>query len=159
MIAPVQQTNTPVNDEVKPPAALPDFPRLARAAIQVNAPIVAVLLLLGKLWLSLSVVIGVALSLATCGFIYLFVSRGMDLYSATASSEHRTNKNGSLPQFLLLLPAKFLVLALIGWALLSSHSVNYFAVLAGFALAQATVVMTAGKHYNKPHGLDKSTKV
>jgi len=155
MIAPFRQNKIVISDEAKPRTALPDFGRLVWAAILLNTPIVIILLMLGKFWLSFSIVIGVALSLSTCGFIYLFVSRGMDAISGKISIAKQPNKNTSLSQFLCFLIAKFLILASIGWVLLSSHSVNYFAVLAGFVLAQAAVVNTAGKHYNKPYGLDK----
>ncbi len=152
MIAPAREdVSAPAATQANPkPAPLPDFRRLAAAAGWINAPLLAVFLLGGKPWLAGSVLVGLALSLSVCGFLYLFVAVGMNYITAGLGGRgSAAGKNGALGQFVLLLPVKFLILAGIGWALLTLHGIHYGAVLAGFALAQAAIVFTATRHFQK----------
>ncbi len=127
---------------------LPSFGRLVSASCWACAPAVAFLMLSRHLWLTLSVLMGLALSVTVCGMLYLFVARGMDYFVAGVRGGVR-EKNGSVGQFVLLLPAKFVVVGLLGWALLTLHSINYVAVLVGFGLAQTAIAATAARHFTK----------
>lgn len=130
--------------------SLPTYRQLVTSACWVCAPALAFFLLQGKLWPAVSVGIGLALSVTVCGLLYLFVARGMDYFVAGArGGGGAQEKNGSVLQFALLLPAKFLLVGLLGWALLSLHSINYLAVLVGFGLAQAAITVTAARHFTK----------
>lgn len=144
--APGPETNT----DVKCPASLPDFRRLLAAACWACAPVLAFFLIGGKLWPALSVGIGLVLSVTVCAMLYLFVARGMDYFVASVrGTGGAQQKNGSVGQFVILLPAKFLVIGLLGWALLTLHQINYIAVLVGFGLAQIAITVTAARHFAK----------
>lgn len=129
--------------------SLPTYRQLVTSACWVCAPALAFFLLQGKLWPAVSVGIGLALSVTVCGLLYLFVARGMDYFVAGVRGTSGAQKNGSTLQFALLLPAKFLLVGVLGWALLTLHSINYLAVLVGFGLAQAAITFTAAKHFTK----------
>jgi hypothetical protein len=151
MIAPSRPDVPPVSavgTNTKRPISLPTYGRLVSASCWVCAPIIAFLLLGGRMWLALSVIIGLVLSVTVCGLLYLFVARGMDYFVAGVRGGPQ-EKNGSVGQFMLLLPAKFLIVGLLGWALLTLHSINYIAVLVGFGLAQTAIAVTAARHFTK----------
>lgn len=135
--------------EAKVPSSLPGYRQLLTAACWVCSPFAAFFLLQGKLWLALSVGIGLALSVTVCAMLYVFVARGMDYFVAGVRGSGAQNKNGSVGQFVILLPAKFLVVGLLGWALLTIHQINDIAVLVGFGLAQTAITVTAARHFTK----------
>lgn len=157
MIAPTRPTTqtAPVtgseaNTDAKRPTSLPGFRRLLAAACWTCAPVLAYFLIEGKLWPALSIGIGLVLSVTVCAMLYLFVARGMDYFVASVrGTSGAQQKNGSVGQFVILLPAKFLVIGLLGWALLTLHQINYIAVLVGFGLAQIAITVTAARHFTK----------
>lgn len=151
MIAPPRpDTQTVTDPDAERPASLPGYRQLVAAACWVCAPVLAFFLLQGKLWLALSVGIGLALSVTVCAMLYLFVARGMDYFVAgVRGTSGAQAKNGSVGQFVILLPAKFLAVGLLGWALLTLHQINYIAVLVGFGLAQTAITVTAARHFTK----------
>ena len=123
----------------KPSAALPSFRALAGSACAAGTLPVAALLLLGRAWPAVSVALGVGISLGVCGLLFLFVERVMPTVFGAA----RGNAAAAQPQFLLLLGAKLLFIALVGTAFLTLHSVNPIAVVAGFVLGQGAIVVSA----------------
>ena len=123
----------------RPPAALPSFRALAGAACTAGALPVALLLLAGRAWLAVSVALGAGMSLGVCGLLFLFVERIMP----TVFSAARGSAAAAQPQFLLLLGAKLALIALVGAAFLTLHSVNPIAVIIGFALGQGAIVLSA----------------
>ena len=153
MIAPSRpetETAPAPSPDAKRPSSLPGYRQLLTAACWVCAPLIAFFLLRVKLWLALSVGIGLVLSVTVCAMLYLFVVRGMDYFVAGARGTGGAQaKNGSVGQFVILLPAKFLVVGLLGWALLTIHQINDIAVLVGFGLAQTAITVTAARHFTR----------
>lgn len=98
----------------------------------------ALCLLAGRVWLAVSLAAGMALSLIVCGLLYVFVEFGMKLLT------DGTRRPNLLP-LLVLLPGKFLILGLAGWAIFSVRAISLPAVLVGFVLAQAAIVVTASR--------------
>lgn len=151
MIAPPRQKTTKVDAPAPaetPRASLPGFGRLASVACWTCAPLLAIFLVKGWVWSSLSLVVGLVLSLTVCSMLYLFVARGMD-YLVARGQGGAAEKNGSVLSFAVLLPLKFVLVGLIGWALLTLHSINYLVVLIGFMLAQTAITVTAARHFKK----------
>lgn len=130
------------SDQGKPSAALPGFNRLAGAAFVSGLLPVALLMLCGRAVLAGSAALGVIVSLGVCGLLFLFIERIMPAFVGTA----RRNSgavHGSQFQFLLLLGAKLLVIALVGAAFLTLRPINPIAVLAGFLVGQTTMIVSA----------------
>ena len=134
----------------KPAAALPGFDRLAGAACTLGALPIALLLLTGRLWLGVSVALGVGISLGVCGLLFLFVERAMPVFFGSARGQVGTlATRGTQLQFFFLLGAKLLFIALVGAAFLTLHRVNPVAVLVGFVLGQSAIVLSAIR-FRKP---------
>ncbi len=130
-------------------APLPVFRRLLSAAMLVCAPLMAVALLFGKPWTAASLLAGMIISLTVCGLLHLFVTRIMPfLVAGLHGQAAQSASSGAVAQFGALLAIKFLVLGFIGYAILNFHEVYLPAVLAGFALAQAAIVVTVARHLN-----------
>lgn len=126
------------------PAALPGFRHLAGAACLWGALPIALLLLAGRLWLAVSVGLGLAISLGVCGLLFLFVERVAPLFFGAARGRAGSALTGGAQlQFLLLLGAKLVFIALLGAAFLTLRHVNSIAVLIGFLLAQTAIVLLA----------------
>ncbi len=132
------------NAPAKPSAALPGFNRLAGAACSLGALPVALLLLTGRLWLGVSVALGVGISLGVCGLLFLFVERAMPVFFGSVRGRAGSlATQGTQLQFFFLLGAKLLFIALVGAAFLTLHRVNPVAVLVGFVLGQSAIVLSA----------------
>ena len=125
----------------RPAAALPNFRILTASACTVGAVPIAVLLLLGRAWPAFSVALGVGMSLGVCGLLFLFVERIMP--AVFGSARGGVGAAGSQLQFLLLLGAKLVFIALVGAAFLTLHSINPIGVIAGFVLGQGAIVVSA----------------
>jgi hypothetical protein len=131
----------------QPPAALPHFDRLLSAAALVSAPLVAVALIVGKPWTAGSLLAGMVISLTVCGLLHLFVLRIMPfLVAGLQGRMDESVKNGAVVQFVAMIAVKFLILGLIGYAIINFHQVFLPAVLVGFALAQTAIVFTVSRH-------------
>lgn len=128
--------------------ALPSFARMARIAGIAISPFVALCLIGGKVWLALSLMAGVVLSLAVCGMLYLFVNLGMASMVAGLQERSAADRSAQTMQFILALFAKFLVLAGVGYAVMTLHSISLPAILTGFIVAQTAIVLTATRHWN-----------
>ena len=145
-----KQSKSPLkSSETEAATPLPQFKRLFSAASFVSAPLVAVALLFGKPWTAASLVAGAAISLAVCGLLHLFVTRIMPFLVAGLSGRiDRSAGNGAVVQFAALIVVKFLVLGLVGYAIINFHEVFLPAVLVGFVLAQAAIIVTVSRHLN-----------
>ena len=131
-------------------AALPRFSRMAAAACMAGALPVALLLLTGRGWLAVSVALGVAISLGVCGLLFLFVERVMPvLFDSVRGRAGALATQGTQLQFFFLLGAKLVFVALVGAAFLTLRHVNPVAVITGFVLGQAAIVLSALR-YRKP---------
>jgi len=134
----------------KSSAALPSFDRLAGAACALGTFPVALLLLTGRLWLALSVALGVGISLGVCGLLFLFVERAMPVFFGSARGQAgMLAAQGSQLQFLFLLGAKLVFIALVGAAFLTLRHINPVAVIIGFMVGQTAVVVSAIR-FRKP---------
>lgn len=130
-----------------PSSPLPRFSRFIPVVAIVNAPLVAWFLLAGKLWSVGSVFAGVAISLAACGLLHLFVARIMPFLIAGLSGRGRNLDQGTLMQFIALVGVKFLAIGLLGYLILNFREVNLPAVLIGFAMTQTAIVAIVARHY------------
>lgn len=134
----------------KSSAALPSFDRLAGAACALGALPVALLLLTGRLWLGLSVALGVGISLGVCGLLFLFVERAMPVFFGSArGSAGPLATQGTQLQFFFLLGAKLVFIALVGAAFLTLRHIVPVAVIVGFVLGQTAIVVSAIR-FRKP---------
>ena len=124
--------------------ALPSFRRMAVAACTFGGGPIPILLLTGKMWLSVSVALGVGISLGVCGLLFLFIERVMPLITNTGSGI-----KGSQFQFLFLLITKLIFIALVGAAFLTLREVSPVAVLCGFMLGQGAIIFSALR-FRKP---------
>lgn len=125
-------------------AALPSFDRLAGAACALGMVPVALLLLTARTWLGVSVALGVGISIGVCGLLFLFVERAMPaFFGSTRGQAGSLATQGTQLQFLFLLGAKLAFIALVGAAFLTLHRVDPVAVITGFVLGQAAIVLSA----------------
>lgn len=128
----------------RPAPALPGFGRLATSACSVGALPFALLLIAGRPWLALSVALGVGVSVGVCGLLFLFVERAMPVFFGSARDRTQgAAAQGSQLQFLLLLVAKLAFIALVGALFLTLRHVSPVAVIVGFSLGQAAIVVSA----------------
>ena len=131
-------------------AALPGFARLAQAACLAGAFPIALSLLTGRLWLGVSVALGVGISLGVCGLLFLFVERAMPMIFGSARGHAGTlATQGTQIQFFLLLGAKLVFIALVSAIFLTLRHINPVAVIVGFVLGQAAIVISAIR-FRKP---------
>lgn len=143
-MTPLTETAPTESTPAKTSAALPSFDRLAGAACALGALPVALLLLTGRLWLGLSVALGVGISLGVCGLLFLFVERAMPAFFGSARGKAGPlAAQGSQLQFLFLLVAKLVFIALVGAAFLTLRRVVPVAVIVGFVLGQTAIVASA----------------
>lgn len=143
-MTPLTKTAPAESAPTRSSAALPSFDRLAGAACALGALPVALLLLTGRLWLGLSVTLGVGVSLGVCGLLFLFVERAMPVFFGSARGQAgKLAVQGSQLQFLLLLVAKLVFIALVGAAFLSLRHIAPLAVIVGFVLGQTAIVLSA----------------
>jgi len=149
-MTPLTKTVLAENAPAKSSTALPGFDRLAGAACTLGALPVALLLLTGRLWPAVSVALGVGISLGVCGLLFLFVERAMPVFFGAARGHAGTlATQGSQLQFFFLLGAKLAFIALVGAAFLTLRHVNLSAVIVGFVLGQAAIVVSAIR-FQKP---------
>ena len=143
-----KKTEASVHFSVSEPASpLPGFNLLFSAAALITAPLVAVALIAGKPWTAGSLVAGMTISLIVCGLLHLFVTRIMPLLVVGLQGPGSViARNGVVTQFVALVAVKFLVLGLIGYAIINFPEVYVPAVLVGFALAQAAIVVTVSRY-------------
>ena len=120
---------------------------MARASAIAASPFVALCLVGTKLWAAISLTAGVGLSLAVCGLLYLFVDCGMTHLVSGLRGRGKTDVGSQTLQFMLVLFTKFLVLGGVGYAVLTFHAINLLAVLLGFIVAQAAIILTAIRHW------------
>ena len=143
-MTPLTKTAFVEDAPAKPVAALPGFGRLAGAACTLGALPIALLLLTGRLWLAVSVALGVGISLGVCGLLFLFVERAMPVFFGSVRGQAGTlATQGTQLQFFFLLGAKLVFIALVGAAFLTLHRVNPVAVIVGFVLGQTAIVLSA----------------
>ncbi len=144
--AKIAETNT----EAVPSAALPKFPQMAGVCSIASALPVGLLLILGKIWLAVSVALGAGISLGICGLLFLFIERVMpQFFQTTRSRGGAASAQGAQLQFLLLLSAKLAFIALVGAAFLTLHQIQPVAVLVGFVLGQSAIVLSVIR-FRKP---------
>ncbi len=149
-MTPLTKTVPAENAPAKPSTALPGFDRLAGAACTFGALPVALLLLTGRVWLAVSVALGVVISLGVCGLLFLFVERAMPVFFGSVRGQAGTlATQGTQLQFFFLLGAKLVFIALVGAAFLTLRHVNPVAVIIGFVLGQSAIVVSAIR-YRKP---------
>lgn len=148
MIAPSPPPTTSDLPVSRPsPVLLPSFRRLLSVAGMVNLPVLAVLLLMGHLKLAYSEAAGFVVSVLVCGLLYLLVGRGMAYYVGSLGGRGSAAPTAAATaQMAGLLLAKFLVLGLAAYAVISLHGISLPAVLGGFLITHAAIVITATRH-------------
>jgi len=129
-------------------APLPGFSRLVLAVAMVIAPAAAICLVAVKLWWAGSLVAGALMSVAACGLLHVFVQKIMPYFIAGLQGKARTADPAAVVQFVGLLAVKFVILGLVGYAILNFHAINLPVVLIGFALAQTAIIFTVARHLN-----------
>ena len=81
---------------------LPLFRPLAAIAFAANAPVLAWLLLVGRLGTALSVLAGLAIGLAVYGSLHLFITRGLEPFFASIRGQAKP-ADGAKGLFILTL--------------------------------------------------------
>ena len=124
---------------------LPSIKELACVSGWVNAPVLAVLLILGRLSLALSIVGGSLVSFLLCSFLGIMVGRLLAVFS----TEYQGNSNAMSDQttilkFVGLGMAKFIAIGLVMLAIVWLHA-NLYGVLVGFVITQIAVVIFSAK--------------
>ncbi len=121
------------------PGFLPPFSSMALAALAANAPAIGGLLLFNKLALALSVVAGYALALIVYGFLYIFVTTGMNPLIEGIRGQANPPVQGAMGIFILQLMLKFVGLALLIYCLMHFLPVNVIGLAVGAILSQVAV--------------------
>ena len=124
--------------------ALPTMGHLARNASVAVSPLVALCLIFGRPWLALGLADGLILSLGACVMLHALTDVGLTWLLPKRGDAQTGGSRG--PQMDLALGGKFLAVALAGYLLMVMPHINVFAVLLGFLVAQAAVVLSAARH-------------
>ncbi len=125
--------------------ALPTMKRLWRNASVAVSPLIALGLICGRPWLALSLTAGLILSLGACSMLYALTDVGLTWLLPGRGDAPLSGGKG--PQMVLALGGKFLIVAAVGYLLMVVPHINVFAVLLGFLVAQAAVVLSAARHW------------
>ena len=134
-------------------AALPAFRSLALAGFMANSLLLALLLLLGRAWMGVSLLSGYALAMLVYGFLYRIVNRGFSPASISVRSYGK-----SLPaNFGLLMVGKLVVVGTAVAVLLCVLHVAALWMLAGLLISQFGVT-AAVMRFLKTTSILKTTK-
>ena len=128
------------------PRGLPVFRALAATAFAANAPLLAWLLLAGRLWTALSALAGLAVGLAIYGSLHLFVGRGLELFLDGVRGRAKPQTGGLTALFALLMPLKYLALGGLMYLLVRGGHLSIFWFVVGFVLTQVAVTLAAVRH-------------
>ena len=123
-------------------AVLPSFRALAVAGLSANAPIIAVLLMIGRTWMGVSLLGGYVLALIVYGVLYVTVTQG-EASPATAKGSKRLPRS-----FVLLMVGKFFIIGAAMYVLLCVFHLAAFWILGGFLISQIGVTASIMKHLN-----------
>ena len=127
---------------------LPALRPLVVTAFAANAPVLAWLLLVGRLGIALSVLAGLAIGLAVYGSLHLFISRGLEPFFASIRGQAKP-ADGIKGLFVALLPVKYLVLGGLMFLLIrGGHlSIAWFSI--GFLITQRSITTATVLHIAK----------
>lgn len=134
-------------------SGLPAFGLLARAAFAVNAPVLAWLLIEGRLWTALSVLAGLGVGLAVYGSLHLFVGRGLEPFLPSIRGQAKPPTGGATAVFAILLPLKYLLIGGLMYLLIRGGHLSLFWFVVGFLITQVSVTAATVLHLAKqPRG-------
>lgn len=124
------------------------FRPLTMTAFAANAPLLAWLLLAGRLGTALSVLAGLGIGLAVYGSLHLFIGRGLEPFFAGIRGQAKP-ADGAKALFVALLPLKYLALGGLMFLLVrGGHlSIIWFAV--GFLITQVSITVATVLHLAK----------
>jgi hypothetical protein len=128
---------------------LPAFRPLAVTAFAANAPVLACLLLLGRLGNGLSLLAGLLIGLALYGSLHLFIGRGLEPLFAGIRGQAQPVVGGAKTVFLALLPLKFLVIGGLMFLLVRGGHLSLVWFTVGFLITQASITAAAVLHLAK----------
>lgn len=140
-----QQRSEPVP---KSSDGLPAFRPLAVIAFAANVPLLAWLLLAGRLGTALSVLAGLAIGLAVYGSLHLFIGRGLEPFFAGIRGQAKP-ADGAKALFVALLPVKYLVLGGLMFLLVRGGHLSIVWFTVGFLITQVSVTATTVLHLAK----------
>ncbi len=121
----------------------PAFRPLAATAFAANAPLLAWLLMTGRLWPALSALAGLGVGLAVYGSLHLFVGRGLEPLLPGIRGKAKPSTGGLTALFALLLPLKYLGLGGLMFLLARSGHLNLFWFAIDFVVTQVAITSAA----------------
>jgi len=124
---------------------LPMFRPLAVTAFAANAPLLAWLLLAGRLGTALSVLAGLGIGLAVYGSLHLFIGRGLEPFFAGIRGQAKP-ADGAKALFVALLPVKYLVLGGLMFLLVRGGHLSIAWFTVGFLITQVSVTVATVLH-------------
>jgi len=128
------------------PGFLPPFKSLSLAALASNAPVIGGLLVFNKVHLGLGVFAGYALAVVVYGFLYMFVTRGMDPLIDGMRGQANPPVKGALGVFMMQLALKFIALGALVYCLLHLLAVNVVGLAIGACVTQLAVTVYVVKY-------------
>ncbi|MBV9848745.1 MAG: hypothetical protein JO250_03560 [Armatimonadetes bacterium] len=148
-------SQTTISQERAEPAApakkpgLPAFRPLAGTAFAANAPLLAWLLIAGRLGTALSVLAGLGVGLAVYGSLHLFVGRGLDSFVAGIRGRATPPTGGATTLFAVLLPLKYLLIGGLMFLLIRGGHLSLFWFVIGFLVTQVAITVATVIHLAK----------
>ena len=131
------------------PAGLPAFRLLGSVAFAANAPLLAWVMMAGRLWTAASVLAGLGVGLAVYGSLHLFVGRGLDPFMAGIRGQAKPPTGGATAIFAVLLPLKYLVIGGLMFLLIRGGHLSLFWFVIGFLVTQVSVTVATVVHLAK----------
>ncbi len=127
-------------------SGLPAFRPLAATAFACNAPLLAWLLIAGRLWTAVSVLAGLVVGLAVYGSLHLFVGWGLEPFVAGVRGQAKPHTGGATVIFAFLLPLKYLLIGGLMFLLIHAGHLSLFWFVVGFLITQVSVTVATVLH-------------
>ena len=128
---------------------LPLFRPLAVTAFAANVPVLAWLLMAGRLGNGLSVTAGLIIGLTLYGSLHLFIGRGLEPFFAGIRGRAKPAAGGATMLFATLLPLKYLVLGGLMFLLVRGGHLSLIWFTVGFLTTQVSITAAAVLHLAK----------
>ncbi len=130
-------------------ATLPPFITLGAISLAANMPAVGLYLFGNKLGIALSILAGYLIGMVVYGFLYAFVTKGLDLFIKGMRGSASPDIRGPIGSFVVLLVVKFIALGALVFGIVRFGHVNILALAFGAVVTQIAMTCSVVVHMER----------